>query len=96
VEGAISDFGRSSRFTPLTCSYTVELRGLEPLTPTLPGAGRGRDHTGWVTSVAFAAAPLHEKVLMATSGADGVVVSVEDEETRGRKRPDSIPNACHR
>jgi hypothetical protein len=46
--------------------------------------------------VAFAAAPLHEKVLMATSGADGVVVSVEDEETRGRKRPDSIPNACHR
>jgi hypothetical protein len=26
VEGAISDFGRSSRFTPLTCSYTVELR----------------------------------------------------------------------
>jgi hypothetical protein len=26
----------------------VELRGLEPLTPTLPGAGRSRDQARWV------------------------------------------------
>ena len=27
---------RYPRFYRLTCGYTVELRGLEPLTPTLP------------------------------------------------------------
>jgi len=26
----------SPKFMPLTCDFLVELRGLEPLTPTLP------------------------------------------------------------
>jgi hypothetical protein len=32
---------------PLNCLNVVELRGLEPLTPTLPGAGRSLEQAAW-------------------------------------------------
>ena len=35
--------GEGKYGNPLTCGFVVELRGLEPLTPTLPGAGRRPD-----------------------------------------------------
>jgi hypothetical protein len=34
---AVVAIGLGLFFEPLTCGFLVELRGLEPLTPTLPG-----------------------------------------------------------
>jgi hypothetical protein len=42
VEGANSDFGRSSRFTPLTCSYTVKAHWTIPFRPRTTGDGTYR------------------------------------------------------
>ena len=41
--GILDAASMSGRFMPLTCGFLVELRGFEPLTPTLPGESRSRD-----------------------------------------------------